>query len=66
MFEAFSAFGTVGLSTGLTPTLDGLGQLLVISLMFLGRLGPLTLGTALLFNTRDQVFRYPKDRPMIG
>lgn len=66
MFEAFSAFGTVGLSTGLTPSLDGLGQFIIISLMFLGRLGPLTLGTALLFNTRERLFRFPEDRPMIG
>lgn len=66
LFEAFSAFGTVGLSTGLTPELDTLGRILVIGLMFLGRLGPLTLGTALVFNNRERLFRYAEDRPIIG
>ncbi|MDG2114087.1 MAG: potassium transporter TrkG, partial [Actinomycetota bacterium] len=66
LFEAFSAFGTVGLSTGLTPRLDGPGQILVIGLMFLGRLGPITLGTALVFNNRERLFRYAEDRPIIG
>jgi Trk-type K+ transport system membrane component len=37
LFEALSAFGTVGLSTGITPDLDAAGQLIVIALMFLGR-----------------------------
>lgn len=46
-FEAASALGTVGLSTGITPGLTGLGKLVVIALMFCGRVGPLTLGTAL-------------------
>ncbi|MCK6459392.1 MAG: potassium transporter KtrB [Planctomycetes bacterium] len=46
-FEAASALGTVGLSTGITPGLTGLGKLIVIALMFCGRVGPLTLGTAL-------------------
>jgi len=66
LFEAFSAFGTVGLSTGITPELDGPGQVLIIILMFLGRLGPLTLGSTLLFNNRERLYRFPEDRPMIG
>lgn len=46
-FEAASALGTVGLSMGITPTLTGLGKVIVIALMMCGRIGPLTLGTAL-------------------
>ncbi len=42
LFEAFSAFGTVGLSTGITPKLTNLGKLIIIILMYVGRLGPLT------------------------
>ena len=40
LFEAFSAFGTVGLSTGVTPLLDETGRAVIVGLMFLGRLGP--------------------------
>jgi trk system potassium uptake protein TrkH len=47
MFEAASALGTVGLSTGITPNLSPLGKLIITGLMFLGRLGPLAFGMAL-------------------
>lgn len=47
LFEAASALGTVGLSTGVTPTLSHLGKIVVTLLMFVGRLGPLTFGMAL-------------------
>lgn len=47
IFEAASALGTVGLSTGITPDLSTLGKLIVIALMFCGRVGPLSLGAAL-------------------
>lgn len=43
LFEAVSAFGTAGLSTGITPKLTSFGKLLIISLMYVGRIGPLTL-----------------------
>lgn len=49
LFEAASALGTVGLSTGITPSLSLLGKLVVTLLMFSGRLGPLTFGIALFF-----------------
>ena len=42
LFEATSAFGTVGLSMGLTPELSSIGRILIIFTMFAGRLGPLT------------------------
>ena len=66
LFEAFSAFGTVGLSTGITPQLPLSSQNLLILLMFLGRTGPITLATALTFREREPRYRYPEDRPIIG
>ena len=47
LFETVSAFGTVGLSTGITPMLSAYGKIIIIILMFLGRLGPLTIVTSL-------------------
>lgn len=47
LFEAVSALGTVGLSRGLTPDLTALGELVIIALMFTGRVGPVTLAMAL-------------------
>lgn len=49
MFEAASALGTVGLSTGITPGLSHMGKLIIIALMFCGRVSPLTFGVAILF-----------------
>jgi trk system potassium uptake protein len=66
LFEAFSAFGTVGLTTGITPQLPVPSQNLLILLMFLGRTGPITLATALTFREREPRYRYPEDRPIIG
>jgi trk system potassium uptake protein len=47
MFEVVSALGTVGLTTGITPTLTAWGKIVVIALMFVGRLGPLTVAVAI-------------------
>jgi trk system potassium uptake protein TrkH len=66
LFEAVSAFGTVGLSTGVTPTLHPSSKIVVILLMFVGRLGPLTLAATLERRTRDQGFRLPEEEIMIG
>ncbi len=66
-FETVSAFGTVGLSTGVTPTLSYPGKLVIVVTMFLGRLGPLTL--ALLIGRRRQPplsLRYPQEAVMVG
>jgi trk system potassium uptake protein TrkH len=52
IFEATSALGTVGLSTGITPLLSPLGKITVILLMFVGRLGPLVFGIALFLPPR--------------
>jgi trk system potassium uptake protein len=66
LFEAISAFATVGLSTGITPTLPPSAQIILIVLMLVGRLGPLTLGTALALKQRPLLYELPKERPVIG
>ena len=66
LFEAFSAFGTVGLTTGITAQLPVPSQNILILLMFLGRTGPITLATALALREREPRYRYPEERPIIG
>ncbi|MGE5371915.1 MAG: TrkH family potassium uptake protein [Solirubrobacterales bacterium] len=66
MFEAFSAFGTVGLTTGITPELTDGAKLILIFLMFFGRLGPLTMAFALMEKTKTNNIKYPKGTVMIG
>jgi trk system potassium uptake protein TrkH len=65
-FEAVSAFGTVGLSTGLTPGLSTAGKLLIILAMFIGRTGPLTLAFALAARRAPSRVRFPEEKIMIG
>lgn len=66
LFEAVSAFGTVGLSTGITADWGELGRLVLIALMFLGRTGPYTLAVALALRERKRLYRFPEERPIIG
>ena len=66
LFEATSAFGTVGLSMGLTPELSELGRLLIIFTMFAGRLGPLTVAFAISKRRKKDSYRHPKGNIMIG
>ncbi|OII59835.1 TrkH family potassium uptake protein [Streptomyces sp. CC77] len=66
LFEAVSAFGTVGLSTGITADLPVVGELIVILLMFVGRLGPVTLVSALALRERTRRYELPEERPVIG
>jgi len=66
MFETVSAFGTVGLSTGITPRLSPAGKVAVTLLMFTGRLGPLTIAYAFLRQRRPAQYRYAEERVMIG
>lgn len=66
LFEVVSAFATVGLSTGITAGMPPAGQVVLILLMFIGRLGPVTLGTALAVRGRPIMYEYPKERPLIG
>jgi len=66
MFETISAFGTVGLSRGITSDLTGAGKLLIIITMLVGRVGPLTLGAAILYNEEKDMFRYPEEKVLVG
>jgi Trk-type K+ transport system membrane component len=65
-FEAVSAFGTVGLTTRGTAELPSFGQLSLTVVMFIGRLGPVTLGTALVLRMRTTRIRHPEEAPLIG
>lgn len=65
-FEVTSAFATVGLSTGITADIPRGGQLVLVALMFLGRLGPVTLVSALALRQRSTLYTYPEGRPIIG
>ena len=64
-FEVTSAFGTVGLSRGLTPHLDGYGEAMLMAIMFLGRVGPLTLGFFLATRSVPRV-KYPGGQIYLG
>jgi trk system potassium uptake protein TrkH len=66
LFETVSAFGTVGLSTGITPDLSVAGRLIITAVMFIGRLGPLILVLALTQRQQPSTFRYPEDEVRIG
>lgn len=66
LFEVTSAFGTVGLSTGITADLPAAHQLMLVVLMFVGRTGPVTLATAIALRHREVLFRLPEERPVIG
>jgi Trk-type K+ transport system membrane component len=66
LFETISALATVGLSANVTPTLPVPAQLLVVLLMFLGRVGPLTLASSLTLRASVPHYRLPEGRPMIG
>lgn len=66
LFETVSAFGTVGMTTGLSAQLPVAGQLVVVVLMFIGRLGPITLATALALRERPRRYELPEERTIIG
>jgi trk system potassium uptake protein TrkH len=66
LFETVSAFGTVGLSTGVTPDLTNTGKFLITVLMYCGRIGPLTLALALAKASTRRYFSYPEARVLIG
>ncbi|PAE08135.1 Ktr system potassium transporter B [Terribacillus saccharophilus] len=65
-FEVLSAFGTVGMSLGLTPDLSESGKILLSILMFMGRVGPITIAFALAFRIRKTAVRNPEERIIIG
>jgi trk system potassium uptake protein TrkH len=66
MFEVTSAFGTVGLSMGLTPELTFLGKVIIILAMFIGRVGPLTLAFAIGREKPTLFYRYLEERIIVG
>ncbi|MBL0886714.1 TrkH family potassium uptake protein [Myceligenerans sp. I2] len=66
LFEVTSAFTTTGLSTGITADLPWFNQLALVPLMFVGRLGPITLGAALALRSRQRLYRMPESAPIIG
>lgn len=66
LFEATSAFATTGISLGLTPQLTAFGKVVIILLMFIGRLGPVTLAYTLTPSSEKELFRYPEGKIMIG
>jgi trk system potassium uptake protein len=66
LFEVTSALATVGLSANVTPGLREPAQLLLVALMFLGRVGPVTLASSLSLRNTSRDYRLPEGRPMIG
>jgi trk system potassium uptake protein TrkH len=65
MFEAISAFGTVGLSLGITFDLSVAGKLLITVLMFVGRVGPLALVFSMV-SSKDPAVSFPEEKVMVG
>lgn len=66
LFETVSAFGTVGLSMGVTTKLNSAGKLIIIAMMLLGRLGPLTLAFAMARRTKKTEFQYAEENIIVG
>ncbi|GAB2923489.1 potassium transporter TrkG [Micromonospora polyrhachis] len=66
MFEVVSAFSTTGLTGGVTGALPTEGQVLLIVLMYVGRLGTIIAASALALNTRHRLYQYPEERPIVG
>lgn len=66
LFEAISALATVGLSTGITPQLPVAAEYVLVVLMFVGRVGVLTMASAFALGDRDTPYRLPEERPIVG
>jgi trk system potassium uptake protein len=66
LFETISAAGTVGLSANFTPDLSPIGRILITIMMFIGRLGPLTMAFALLNTRKEAKVRYAEEKILIG
>ena len=66
LFETISAFSTVGLSTGITADLPPTAQLTLIVLMYVGRVGTITVATALALRDTRKPYRYPEENPIVG
>ena len=66
LYEVVSAYATCGLSTGITDGLDSDAKYTLIVMMYVGRVGSLTIAAALALNKQRRVIRYPSERPIIG
>jgi len=66
LFEVLSAFATCGLSTDLSAELPPAGKYVLAALMFAGRMGTITLASALALRQRSTLYHYPEERPIIG
>jgi trk system potassium uptake protein TrkH len=66
LFEVISAFATVGLSTGITADIPSAGQVLLVLLMYIGRIGPLTLASGLALRERARRHQLPEERTIVG
>ena len=66
LFEAVSAFATVGLTTGITADLPTAGQVILVVLMYLGRIGPITLVSAIALRNSHRRYELPESRPIVG
>jgi trk system potassium uptake protein TrkH len=66
LFEVLSAAATVGLSTGITDDLPPAGQIILIGLMFVGRVSTITLAAGLALRTRKRLYRFPEESPIVG
>lgn len=65
-FEVVSALGTVGLSTGITSQLSDASRVVMIVLMFIGRIGPITTIVVLSYEPKEQFLNYPKEEVLLG
>ncbi|MGB7407005.1 MAG: potassium transporter TrkG [Pontixanthobacter sp.] len=66
LFETISAFATVGLSTGITADLPEPARIVLVVLMYVGRVGTITAATALALGAGRKPFRYPEENPIVG
>jgi len=66
LFDVISAFGTAGLSSGFTATLDDPGKYVMSATMFMGRIGTVTFAAALAASQRRQLFTRAEERPIVG
>ncbi|NQE37684.1 TrkH family potassium uptake protein [Microcoleus asticus] len=66
LFEAVSAFATVGLSTGITPTISAIGKLILIATMYIGRVGVLLLVSAAFGDPKPRSFKYAEESLLVG
>ncbi len=66
LFEVISAFGTCGLTTGLSAELPDSGKIIILATMWLGRVGTVTMAAAIAATSRSRLYRLPEERPIVG